>query len=57
MNLKLLIGEQLDEKTMATSFTAYQNATEINLTPNFGKTDSEAFTGSAYKGNARRHQQ
>ncbi len=31
-------------------FTAYQNATEINLTPNFGKTDSEAFTGSAYKG-------
>lgn len=50
MNLKLLIGEQLNEKTMATSFTAYQNATEINLTPNFGKTDSEAFTGSAYKG-------
>lgn len=50
MNLKLLVGEQLDEKTMATSFIAYQNATEINLTPNFGKTDSEAFTGSAYKG-------
>lgn len=50
MNIKLLIGEQTDEKTMATSFIAYQNATEINLTPNFGKTDSEAFTGSAYKG-------
>ena len=50
MNIKLLIGEQLDEKTMATSFIAYQNATEINLAPNFGKTDSEAFTGSAYKG-------
>jgi len=50
LNIKLLIGEQLDEKTMATSFIAYQNATEINLAPNFGKTDSEAFTGSAYKG-------
>ena len=50
MNLKLLVGKQIDEKTIATSFTAYQNATEINLSPNFGKTDSEAFTGSAYKG-------
>lgn len=50
MNIKLLIGEQTNEHTIATSFIAYQNATEINLTPNFGKTDSEAFTGSAYKG-------
>lgn len=50
MNIKLLVGQQTDEKTMATSFVAYQNATEINLAPNFGKTDSEAFTGSAYKG-------
>lgn len=50
MNIKLLIGKQTNETTIASSFVAYQNATEINLAPNFGKTDSEAFTGSAYKG-------
>lgn len=51
MNLRILIGVQTDERTIATAFKQYR-ARESSLAPNFNKVDSEAFSGSAYKGDS-----
>lgn len=51
MNLRILIGEQINERTIATVFKQYR-ARESSLAPNFNQVDSEAFSGSAYKGDS-----
>ena len=51
MNLRILIGKQINERTIATTFKQYR-ARESSLAPNFNRVDSEAFSGSAYKGDS-----
>lgn len=48
MNLRVLIGEQTDANTMATTFKQYR-VSSSDAQPDFGTTYSEAYSGSPYR--------